>query len=188
MLDAKDQELLAERIRRRDAIPGPRIGDFVKLQDGTLRRFTYNWGDRIQTTLPGVSHCSSSFYLDSTGLASFSGSLDDPIPISELHLIEGTVQDGHFWMFHHNVQRAHNGVDVVAPCRVFEHRPSKVCGCSGVIKGTAPLAKHVREKAGIQAPNPVGIEFDACEQHTVTEYNYPHPGLPCPSLSPKSHS
>lgn len=45
----------------------------------------------------------------------------------------------------------------------------RVCGCSGVIRGDDPLAKHVREKAGIEAPKPVGIEFEACVQHAVTE-------------------
>lgn len=42
-------------------------------------------------------------------------------------------------------------------------------GHEGVIKATAPLAKQVRDSAGIQAPDPVGIEFTIeqcpCDQH-----------------------
>lgn len=43
----------------------------------------------------------------------------------------------------------------------------KCCPLTGVIKGHTRLAKAVREKSGIKAPNPVGIEFDDCKQHTT---------------------
>lgn len=41
----------------------------------------------------------------------------------------------------------------------------KECGCNGVIKGDSELAKEVRQSSGIEAPNPVGFEFDNCSQH-----------------------
>jgi ssDNA-binding Zn-finger/Zn-ribbon topoisomerase 1 len=39
------------------------------------------------------------------------------------------------------------------------------CGKSGVIKNTAPLCAMVREKMGVPAPKPCGVEFDKCEEH-----------------------
>jgi hypothetical protein len=41
----------------------------------------------------------------------------------------------------------------------------KTCSATGVVKAETRLAKAVREKSGIAAPAPVGVEFDTCEQH-----------------------
>lgn len=118
--DEKDLELLADRIKARDKRQGPRVGDFVQLTDGTERRFTHDWGSDIQTTV-GPSHpCDgdASFYLGNNGGADFSGSLDRAIPKSQL-TDTGETKSARFWFFHHDYMTAHNGVSVVAPCRVF---------------------------------------------------------------------
>lgn len=121
--DAVDAEILKERERLFNAEQGPRVGDFLRMQDGTLRRFTHDWGEDIQTTV-GPSHpCNgdASFFL-SDGHASFSGSLDPAILKSKMR-DSGEKLDGSFWFFHHNHYCAENGVYFKIPCRVFEFVP-----------------------------------------------------------------
>ena len=116
-LDIQDSAILAARQALRDQFEGPRVGDFINMKDGTLRRFTHDWGTAIQvtSTLPG----SQRFYLHHNGCLDYSGGLDPAIPKSRLKPI-GTTQPGSVWFFHHDQARAHNGVDVTLPCRVFE--------------------------------------------------------------------
>jgi len=40
------------------------------------------------------------------------------------------------------------------------------CTTTGMIIGSHPLAEAVRKQTGVVAPNPVGIEFATCEEHT----------------------
>ena len=40
------------------------------------------------------------------------------------------------------------------------------CNKTGMIKGGAELAAIVRQEAGIATPNPCGIEFEECSQHS----------------------
>ena len=116
-LDPQDMAILRERATRFAALPGPRVGDWVQMADGSLRRFTHDWGDDIQTTLPNTG--SATFYLTPEGCASYSGGLDRAILKSSLTLISEAL-DGRFWFFHHNWARAHNGVDALMPCRLFK--------------------------------------------------------------------
>ncbi len=39
------------------------------------------------------------------------------------------------------------------------------CSTTGVIKHNHALAVSVRKDAGVKAPEPIGVEFDKCEQH-----------------------
>lgn len=43
------------------------------------------------------------------------------------------------------------------------------CSITGAIKVDNPIAKAIREGAQIFAPDPIGVEFDDCSQHTPTE-------------------
>jgi hypothetical protein len=115
--DARDAELLDERQAAWEKRGEPRVGDFVTMPDGELRRFTHDWGAEhgIQTTWKGES---GSFYLSGNGYASYSGGLEPAIPFSRIKPTD-EVRDGWFWFFHHNDQRAHNGVHVTLPCRVY---------------------------------------------------------------------
>ena len=120
-IDSKDRVILIQRWTKRDEIQGPRVGDFVEMPDGTLRRFTYDWGEDIQTTTATFGE--GSHYLCDTGGVSYSGALDQAIPKNDLTLIEGEHL-GRFWFFHHDVHVGHNGVDVVLPCRLYRYAPS----------------------------------------------------------------
>ena len=115
--DEKDAELLAARIVDRDKIDGPRIGDFVQFADGTLHRFSHDWGEDIQHSEHG------SFYFGREGWVDFSGSLFQAILKSKLRPIGD--RPGRFWFFHHDLTGAHRGVDCEAPCRVYAYDGEK---------------------------------------------------------------
>lgn len=115
-LDPRDMAILRERAALYAALQGPRVGDWVQMADKSLRRFTYDWGKEIQTTLPYTGP--ASFYLTPEGRASYSGGLASAIPKSDLMLVSEAL-DGRFWFFHHDWPRAHNGVDVLLQCRLF---------------------------------------------------------------------
>src|SRR3990167_7939395 len=123
IFDARDQQLLDARITNRNALPGPRVGDFVIMRDGAIHRFSHDWQEGgLQTSEasynPERPWAGGSWYLGSSGLSSFSGGLD-PI-IKREHLAEvGYERNGSFWFFHHDIPRAHCGVTVSVPCRVF---------------------------------------------------------------------
>lgn len=113
--DEIDATILTARIAHRENIKGMRVGDFVIFPDGHRERFSHDWDNRIQTT---DGRFGSSFYLDRNGEADFSGGLNPGIDKSRIEETQETAE-GDFWFFHHNHMRAHNGVDVTAPCRVF---------------------------------------------------------------------
>jgi len=115
-LDEIDQAILERRQSLWDENQGARVGDFVIMPDGDTRRFTHDWHDGLQTTLPKT--IDGSFYLGQ-GFISFSGGLDPIIP--RIHLLDiGKTELGRVWFFHHNEQRAHNAVHPWMKCRVFE--------------------------------------------------------------------
>ena len=112
-LDELDQVIRAKRLAQRETIATPRIGDFVRFSD-RLERISHDWGDTVQTSEGG------SFYLGEGGYASFSGSLNPSVPKELLRKTE-EILNGGFWFFHRDFWMAHNGVDVTAPCRVYQY-------------------------------------------------------------------
>ena len=119
--DDKDAAILAERIAQWTKRNGPRVGDFVHMPDGTLRRFTHDWDDSLQTTCGGSHPCAGdqSFYLGK-GFMSFSGSLDSSIPLERITWMPGEIKEGGCWFFHHDFMTAHNAVYAKVPCRVYK--------------------------------------------------------------------
>lgn len=120
--DAKDAVIFAARVAAWNLREGPRVGDFVRMPDNSLRRFTHDWGDAIQTTNPRLGD--ASFYLGD-GYVDFSGSLDPAIRKDRLHLTEA-IERGRFWMFHHGQTGARRGVHEYAPCRVYHCTPAEI--------------------------------------------------------------
>lgn len=116
--DERDAAILAENTETWNTRPGPRVGDFVRMPDGDMRRFTYDWSDGLQTTHPRLQD--QSFFFG-RGYMSFSGSLDSSIPLERIHETNET-KEGRVWFFHHNEAKAHNGVYCSVVCRVFEVR------------------------------------------------------------------
>ncbi len=117
--DERDQGILDARLQRWNQQEGPRVGDWLLMLDGTERRFTHRWEDRLQVQYKwhngNVGH--GSFYFAGDCM-SYSGSLDDAIPLDQIEKTDG-LRDAPAWFFHHDEWRAHNGVDVTIPCRVF---------------------------------------------------------------------
>jgi|GEM_PF-5726157 len=130
--DAIDEAILDKRFARFIARGGPAVGDYVIMPDGDYRRFTYDWGDDIQTT----SGCGNeSFYLTAGGAMDYSGGLDDAIPKAQLIHCE-EYKPGTVWFFHHDDHRAHNGVYVQVPCRVYRFYPKPAwpkCDACGMV-------------------------------------------------------
>lgn len=114
--DKNNLKILAEREAAFNSHEGPRVGDYVHMLDGTLQRFSHDWGKDIQTT---DGRFGTSFYLDRAGYAEFSGGLNPAILKSKLRLTPETML-GHFWFFSNNEVKAHNGITVNIPCRVFK--------------------------------------------------------------------
>ena len=102
----KNRQLLNEAIKNFDARLGPRVGDYIVMLDGSLRRFTYDWGDGLQTTVSNQSPAyDSSFYMGRGGFAEFSGSLDPSIP-KERIIYARARRLARFWMFNMGVPGA----------------------------------------------------------------------------------
>lgn len=120
--DAKDAEICAQRVATYAKIVAPRVGDFIRMRDGTLRRFTHDWGDGMQTTVGDKHPCTgdASFYFGD-GYMSFSGALDPAIPLQQIESTD-EIQLGSVWFFHHNETRAHNGVYTKIPFRVYRQK------------------------------------------------------------------
>ena len=119
-LDERNFEILRTRAGEFAALTGPQVGDFATFPNGATVRLTHDWDTSIQTTCvrdDGTAGESGSFYLYGTSV-SFSGSLDPPILKSRMTMIGD--RPGRFWFFRNNHATAHNGIEVMAPCRLFK--------------------------------------------------------------------
>lgn len=115
-LTSKDLAHLEICLKAREAIKGPRVGDFVIVPWGLgPMRFSHDWGDTIQISTGG------SFYLGSSGEASFSGSLEPAIDKSKLRQALGldAEQAGSFWIWKEGYAGAGRGVSVYVECRTY---------------------------------------------------------------------
>jgi hypothetical protein len=117
ILDERDAAIVGERLALMDRVSGPRVGDWIRFADGTERRISHayhvadGWDENAYQTSDG-----GRWYLASFG-CSFSGSLYPSV--GGEFIDTGETRDGSAWFFHHDHRCAHNGVDFVAPFRVF---------------------------------------------------------------------
>jgi hypothetical protein len=120
-MDDYNRELATRRIIDLDAVEGPRVGDFVRYENGRMERVSHIWDftDEDPSFVPQAQTSESgSFYLGH-GYVSFSGGLNPGVKVSELRLTD-EKKLGSVWMFNHDVRRAHNGVDFNIEFRVYE--------------------------------------------------------------------
>lgn len=112
-LDQLDLELREQRIAAREGHEGPRVGDFIEMEDERLLRFSHDWDDAgLQVSEGGR------FYFDHEGFLAFSGSLEPIVPLA--HIQETTkMLLGHCWFFHHDIRVRDGGVDTIVPCRMY---------------------------------------------------------------------
>ena len=118
-LDETDSALINSRIKVWNGRLGPRVGDYIRMADGSLRRFTHQWDDGLQTTVRPEHPCNgdSSFYFAGEYM-SFSGSLAPTIPADKISPTD-EIMNGSCWIFHHDYATAHNAVYTTIPCRVY---------------------------------------------------------------------
>lgn len=121
VFDERDQAIKDRRIAKWNLRPGPRVGDYLEYPDGSLRRFTHDWGDAIQVTNKYYPE-HGSFYFAGP-YCSYSGGLDPAINKSRL-VYSGRTREASVWFFHHDVAAAHNGITTSIPCRVYRLLPS----------------------------------------------------------------
>lgn len=111
-LDATDLAILAQIVEGMAKREGPRPGDFIRFACGAERRIGVVVGWGVQAAKAG------SFCID-RGLADHSGSYFYELILKETLADSGDTQPGDAWFFHHGEVRAHNGVDVRAPFRIY---------------------------------------------------------------------
>lgn len=108
-------KIFLERRKAFNKIEGPRVGDFLKLDNGNYTRFTYAWPDgQMQTG----GTAGSQYYLASNH-CDYSGSLNHGIDKNNIELIS-EVKQGMVWFFRDNSARADNGVNYYMNFRVFK--------------------------------------------------------------------
>lgn len=119
--DERDEEIKLARVKLFEARPGPRVGDFVLMLDGTTRRFTFNhgpeWGIQTSAVLDGKV-CMGSYYFNAGGCLDYSGGLDSAIPHDTL-IDTGQTRPAWCWFFHHDWAGADCGVDTQITVRVY---------------------------------------------------------------------
>lgn len=113
--DETDLAILAKRLAHWNALQGPRVGDWVVMRDGSMRRFTHDWGEDIQTTDPKFGL--GSFYLGD-GYMSYSGSLDSALAKHSFQDL-GETKTADCWFFHHDFWGADRGVHFQVFCKVY---------------------------------------------------------------------
>lgn len=115
-----NSHLMEFRQREFDQIPGPRVGDFLRLPRLDPRvpevdRFTHDWDDYVQTG--GIG---GSYYFGGT-FCSYSGGLDPGVVKADLVATDET-RDGTCWFFDEDIAGAGRGIEFVIPFRVFDLR------------------------------------------------------------------
>lgn len=135
--DARDDELFKRREKLYNEIDGPRIGDYIRVLfpngDAPYTRITHIWKnlglpDSIQSGGLG-----GSYYLGD-GYISYSGSLTPGIPGNFLRPTK-QKRKGNVWIFHHDFQYAHNGVEYNMDFRVYEVDYINMVGLSPFERG-----------------------------------------------------
>ena len=123
-----NEQILAARIAARDRIPGPRVGDFLRLpriddRQPEFTRLTHLWsfGDPDDNAQTGGGK-NGSYYLAEGGGLSYSGGLDPGVKIADLLPTPDTME-GRIWFFDRDYAGAGRGMNFMIPCRIFDLRP-----------------------------------------------------------------
>lgn len=115
-LDARDREILSERIKAFNKNEGPRVGDYIQFSNGVTRRIAYIWpGGPSERTIQTSD--SGNFYLGN-GFCEMSGSLFPSVPANTL-TYSGEKRQGIVWFFHHNYREANNSVQASIAFRLY---------------------------------------------------------------------
>lgn len=118
--DDRDEALRQQGLRYWDGQHGPRVGDYVILDDGSLHRISTKTSKGFQVADPRYS---ASFHW-CWWYCSFSGG-HRPVPYP-LAALESTCEtrDGDVWVFHHDSAGPGRGVHCTIPCRIYRLIPA----------------------------------------------------------------
>lgn len=110
-----DFNRIFNRMKQRKGKVGARVGDFLRMPDGSYLRFAHDWGNCLQLT---ASETSGSFFLG-RGYMNHSGSLQPPVERCKLRLTD-EVRPGLVWAFSRDLQRYATKVEAMVEFRVYE--------------------------------------------------------------------
>lgn len=116
-----NEAILAMRQKLLDSKKGPKVGDYIIMQDGTTQRFSHNWDeDGLQTS----GEREGRFYLGN-GYCSFSGSLNPTVRLYRIApqrdaYLRQERREGPVWFFDEDYARAGGGVDCMAVFNVWQ--------------------------------------------------------------------
>lgn len=113
--DKVDAQILLLRSNARRLIDEVLVGDYILFPSGEMERVSNILAAGVQTSPVNFG----SFYLGDSGRASFSGSLNPPVPLSSISTTEETIE-GEYWFFHHGKVGAHRAVYFKMGSRVFK--------------------------------------------------------------------
>jgi hypothetical protein len=117
-MDERDKEIFKRREEAYKKNKAPRIGHYVRFQDGVERRISHVWTDENDQPESIQTSDGGSFYFGE-GYMNFSGCLYIGVPANSLRKTE-EKKCGSAWFFHHDFWTANNAVDVQVECAVWE--------------------------------------------------------------------
>lgn len=112
--DERDEVLRQQGLVYWQKAKGPRVGDYVEMPGGDLKRICELYADRFQLAEPRFG---SSFHW-AFWYCSHSGGCGDVFPLDCL-TDTGRHADGTVWFFHHGQSGPHRGVTCSIPCRIY---------------------------------------------------------------------
>jgi hypothetical protein len=117
-IDPTNLALLERRVKARNDLIGPRVGDWVRRPDGRETRIThvFNFEEKLVQD-GGVAR--GQFHLLSDGHESYSGGLDSSFPATRLRLT-GERKQGMVWIFDRDYAGAGRGVEFWIEERVYK--------------------------------------------------------------------
>jgi hypothetical protein len=118
-LDSVTASHLLDCIIAHEERQGMRLGDYVQLRNGELRRVAHIWPDTVQLT---TSLTGGSFQLGKCGV-SYSGGLEPGVPLQDIipsrwNNSTGNI-GGTFWVCERGILQAECAVYVTVQCRYF---------------------------------------------------------------------
>lgn len=118
--DARDENILRERVAALMEWPGPVCGDWVIFANGKERRISHawEWEDEPDSDHTYQTSDGGSWHFCSTGRCSFSGGLFPGVKRPTLSST-GERRLGRVWFFHHDHYTASNAVIAEVPFRVW---------------------------------------------------------------------
>lgn len=145
-LDATAAGILREAVASLDEIPGPRLGDFVRFEDGSLKRITV-WRDgHMQAGAPE----NAGFFLWRGGFTEVVGFCGDQIDPARLQRLDESM-DGKVWTFRNGDVQPGGRVDTKVPFRVYSYGPvASSEGLPGTVAEERVQARVKRYEVGYE--------------------------------------